>query len=201
MGGGIVKFHSISVSSNNVLKAKISGFFTCFFCLTLLELECSRNRKTTSFLTSHRLKNYKNLHPWRASRMEQKRGKCWKSPIFEGKLWVFISYLSEMKIVSMLYNSSLFYLFLQLVSTIFLLWRYLNSSMTRFLSDILLPFPNPNDLNSHVLSWTKYGNNRQWIGYEIPKNILNCQKISKQSKDKHNYWPVFAVQYWLLLVI
>ena len=43
-----------------------------------------------------------------ASQMERHRGKCWKSPIFEGKLWVFISYLSEMEIVSIyvLYNSS-----------------------------------------------------------------------------------------------
>ena len=30
----------------------------------------------------------------------------------------------------------------------FLFGRYLNSSITRFLSDILLPFPNSNDLNS-----------------------------------------------------
>ena len=47
-------------------------------------------------------------------------------------------------------NSSLFQHFLQLVSTIFLFWRYLNSSMTRFFSDILLPFLNSNDLNSCV---------------------------------------------------
>ena len=32
-----------------------------------------------------------------ASQMEQKRGKCWKLPIIEGKLQVFISYLIEMK--------------------------------------------------------------------------------------------------------
>ena len=37
--------------------------------------------------------------------MEQKHGKCWKSPIFEGKLQVFIIYLGEMKTVSMFYNS------------------------------------------------------------------------------------------------
>ena len=45
--------------------------------------------------------------------MERKRGKCWKSPIFEGKLWVFISYLSEMKIVCsmILLYSSTFYSF------------------------------------------------------------------------------------------
>ena len=51
----------------------------------------------------------------RASRMEQKRGKCWKLPIFEGKLRVFISYLSEMKIVcsiTLLYSSTFYSLFL-----------------------------------------------------------------------------------------
>ena len=51
------------ISCNKGLKAKISRFFTCFFCLTPLGLECSRSRKTTSFLASHRLKKYKNLHP------------------------------------------------------------------------------------------------------------------------------------------
>ena len=50
------------ISCNKGLKAKISCFFTCFFCLTPLGLECSRSRKTASFLTSHRLEKYKNLH-------------------------------------------------------------------------------------------------------------------------------------------
>ena len=107
--------------------------------------------KTASFLTSHRLNTKICTH--RASQMEWKCGKCWKSTIFEGKLQVFISYLSEMKTVSMYYNSFLFPYFLQLlqlVTTIFLFWRYLNSSMTSFWSDILPPFPNSNDLNSHV---------------------------------------------------
>ena len=40
--------------------------------------------------------------------MEQKPGECWKLQPFEGKLQVFISYLSETKTVSMFYN---FYLF------------------------------------------------------------------------------------------
>ena len=84
-----------------------------------------------------------------ASRMERKPGKCWKLPIFEGKLRVIISYLSKMRIVSMFYNSSL-----QLISTA-LFWRYLNSSMTRFSSDILLPVPNSNDLNSLGWWWAK----------------------------------------------
>ena len=53
--------------------------------------------------------------------MERKRGKCWKLPIFEGKLRVFISYLREIKIFSMFYNSSLFYHFLQLFLSFFVL--------------------------------------------------------------------------------
>ena len=85
-----------------------------------------------------------------ASWMEQKHGKCWKLPIFEGKLQVFISYLSEMKIVSMFYNFFIPALFTCFYH--FLFWIYLNSSMTWFSSDTLLPFPNSNGLNSHELS-------------------------------------------------
>ena len=46
--------------------------------------------------------------------MEQKCGKCWKSPIFEGKLWVFISYLSNQYIcsITLLYYSTFCSLFL-----------------------------------------------------------------------------------------
>ena len=84
-----------------------------------------------------------------ASWMEQRRGKCWKSPIFEGNLRIFISYLSKIRIVSMFYNCV--FLILALFTACFyhfLFWRYWNSSMTRFSSDILLPFPDSNDLNS-----------------------------------------------------
>ena len=48
---------------NKSLKVKIPCFFLCFFCLTPLRLECSRSRKTASFLMSNRLKKYKNLDP------------------------------------------------------------------------------------------------------------------------------------------
>ena len=51
----------------------------------------------------------------RASRMKRKRGKCWKPPIFEGKLLVFICYLREMKIacsITLLYSSTFYSLFL-----------------------------------------------------------------------------------------
>ena len=48
------------IHCNKGLKAEISWFFSCFFCLTPLRPECSRIRKTP-FLRSHRLKKYKNL--------------------------------------------------------------------------------------------------------------------------------------------
>ena len=49
----IVRFF-IQSSCNKSLKTKISCFFLCYFCLTHPRLECSRIRKTTLFLTSHR---------------------------------------------------------------------------------------------------------------------------------------------------
>ena len=58
----IVKFFNW-IFCNKGLKAKISCFSSYFSCLTLLRLKCSRIRKTASFLTSHRLKKYKNLDP------------------------------------------------------------------------------------------------------------------------------------------
>ena len=53
----------IQMSCNMGLKVEIPWFFMCFFSLTPLRLEYSRGRKTASFLTSPRLKKYKNLHP------------------------------------------------------------------------------------------------------------------------------------------
>ena len=118
-----------------------------FFLFNPMMPECSRIRKSASFLMSNRLKKHKNLHP-----QSFKNGvkTYWKLQLFEGQLWFFISYLSEMKIVSMSYNPSLLKYFSHHVSIIFLLWRYLTSSTTGFSSDILLPFPNFNDLNSHA---------------------------------------------------
>ena len=99
----LVRF-SNQISCNKGLKAKISCFF--LFFLFHPRLECSRIRETALFLTSCRLKKFKNLHPW-SFMNEQKCGKCWKSLLSEGKLQVFFSYLSEMKTVSMFYISSL----------------------------------------------------------------------------------------------
>ena len=85
-------------------------FFLVFFLFNPLRLKYSR---TASFLTSHRLMKYENLHP-----RSLENGAKTLQP-FEGKLQVFISYLCHTKTMSMLYNSSLFQFFLQLVSTIF----------------------------------------------------------------------------------
>ena len=99
-------------------------------------------------LRSWRHKGWRNtktcIH--QASGMERKRGKCSKLQIFECKLWFFVGYLSEMKTV--IFLLAIFLYFLQLVSPIYLFWRYLNSNLTSFPSDILLPFPSLNDLNS-----------------------------------------------------
>ena len=125
------------ISCNKGLNAKISRFFTCFFCLTPLGLECFRSRKTASFLTSHGPMKYKNLHP----RSFTNGAKTWMLKIanFCRKIASFYQ-LSEWNENGMFYNCSLF-------------WRYLNSSMTNFSSE-MLPFPNSNDLNSGgPLSW------------------------------------------------
>ena len=59
----LVRFFSW-ISCTKGLKAKISRFFTCFFGLTPLGLEYSRSSsRNASFLTSHSLEKYKNLHP------------------------------------------------------------------------------------------------------------------------------------------
>ena len=98
------------------LKAKVSRFFYVFFLFNppwgwnVLEAE-------------RPLRSWRHIG-WRntkicirgASRMERKRGQCWKSPIFEGKLQVFISYLTKIKIVSvfitLLYSSTFYSFFL-----------------------------------------------------------------------------------------
>ena len=109
--------------------------FSRFFSVQLpLRLECSRSRKTAMFLISHRLKKLKNLHP----RSFTNGAKTW--------LQFFFGYLSEIKSVC-----SITLLILVLFTFRFyhfLFRRYLNSSVS---SDILLAFPNSNDLNSHVI--------------------------------------------------
>ena len=57
----LVRFFN-RISCNKHLKVKILHFFTRFL-FHPLGLECSRIRKIALFLTSQRLKKYKNLHP------------------------------------------------------------------------------------------------------------------------------------------
>ena len=79
-------------------------FFLMSFLFHPLWLECSRIRKTASCLTLHRHRIQKSAsmepHKWSENVVN-----CLKLSIFEGKLQVFMSYLSEMKTVSMFYNS------------------------------------------------------------------------------------------------
>ena len=94
-------------------------------------LEAERSLRSAHHIGWRNTKIY--IHE--SSRMEQKCGKCWKLPIFEGKLQVFISYLTKMKIVysiTLLYSSTFYSLLYH-----FLFLRYLNSSMAWFLWDDL----------------------------------------------------------------
>ena len=74
--------------------------------------------------------------------MERKRGKCWKSLIFEGKLRVFLS------VIWVKWKQSVCSITLPCSSTFYSLF------MTSFLSDILLPFPNSNDFYKYKYIYT-----------------------------------------------
>ena len=115
---------------NKRLKTKIPRFFSCFSCLTPLRLEYSRGRKTASFLMSNTLKKYKNLDPQSFTNRASEN-------VINVENCKYLKYFSSTILV--LFTTCFYH---------FLFWRYLNSSMTSFLSDILLPFPNSNDLNS-----------------------------------------------------
>ena len=92
---------------------KIFLLVTCFFCLTTLRLECSRSRKTTSFLSditqAEKMQNSASteLHEWseNMANIENCQLKFLKENC------AFLSYLSKMKIVSVitLLYSSKFY--------------------------------------------------------------------------------------------
>ena len=123
----LVRFFSL-ISCNKCLKAKISHFV--FFCLTPWDWNIWEAERPLCSWPHIYWRNTK-ICIYEASQMEQKCGKCWKLPIFEGKLQVFISYLSEMKIVSMFYNFFILVLFTACFYH-FLFWKYLNSSMRRF---------------------------------------------------------------------
>ena len=119
--------------------------FLVFFLLNPLRLEFSRIRKTTLFLTAHMPKKYKNqLHEWSKNVVNVENPQVLKRNCkFLLVIWVkwkqsgcFITSLILVLFTPCFYN--------------FLFRRYLNSNMTSFSSEILLPFPNSNDLNSHV---------------------------------------------------
>ena len=116
----LVKFFNL-ISCNKGLKANISCFFLVFFVFSPIKLECSRIRKTALFLTPHRLRKYQKsvyteLHEW------SENVKCWKSPIFEGKLAIvsffqlWVKWKQSVCSITLPYSSIYF---LQLVSTIF----------------------------------------------------------------------------------
>ena len=94
------------ISRNKGLKAKISWFFLCFFCLTPPRQECSRIRKTSSFLTLNRLKKIQRststeLHKWSEKVVNVENFSFLKVNCR------FLVVMSKMKTVSMFYNSSL----------------------------------------------------------------------------------------------
>ena len=98
------------ISCNKGSKAKISCFFTCLSCLTPLGLESSKSRKTASFLTSHGLKKYKNLHP-RSCTNGAKTWQMLKIADFWRKIASFYQ-LPEWNENSLLYSSTSYCLFL-----------------------------------------------------------------------------------------
>ena len=98
------------ISCNKGLKTKISRFFIYMFFL-FNPPEAGMFWEAERPLRSWRHIGWRNakICIYGASWMEGKYDKCWESQIFEGKLWVFISYLSEMKIIcsmTLLYSST-----------------------------------------------------------------------------------------------
>ena len=81
------------ISCNKGLKTKIC-FFLCFFCLTSLGLECSRIRKTTSIVMSHRLREIQKsasteLHEWSKNMVNVKNHQFLKGNYkFLSVIWV-----------------------------------------------------------------------------------------------------------------
>ena len=73
----------------------------------------------------------------------------------------------------------------------FLFWRYLNSTMTRFSSDILLPFPNSNDLNSCVCCTAVFAGNDTILTENI---TWDRKRFITQSKHmifrKNKFWKL-----------
>ena len=96
----LVRFYN-RISCHKGFKVKISFFFMFFFCLTPLKPECSRSRKTRAEEIQKSAST--GLHEWSENVVSVEHRQF------------FISYLSEMKTVSMLtlhYSSAFYSLFL-----------------------------------------------------------------------------------------
>ena len=157
--------------------------FLVFFLLNPLRLEFSRIRKTTLFLTAHMLKKYKNqLHEWSKNVINVENPEVLKRNCkFLLVIWVkwkqsgcFITSLILVLFTPCFYN--------------FLFRRYLNSNMTSFSSDILLPFPNSNDLNSrgcdHRVKCMYQSKAKYQRVFKTFLNIYDEFFLQKQSKCK-----------------
>ena len=88
-----------------------------------VRLECSTIRKSAWLIQNIKIQK----------RVEWKRGKFWKLQLFKVKSQVYISYLGKVKTITMFCNFTASF-------NLFFFWRYLNSSMKGFSSDILLPY-------------------------------------------------------------
>ena len=71
----------------------------------------------------------------------------------------------------------------------FLFWRYFNSSMVSFLSDILLSFPNLNNLNNHV--WQKITQNRKSFITQSKHSWWSVLGISTKKKKFNRFYQLF----------
>ena len=130
----IIQFRSISVGFGSMYFFLFQGLDVRALLLVrfLNRISCNKGLKAKIPWGRNVLESERPLRSWPhigwrntklciygASRTERKRVKCWKLAISEGRLPVFISYVSEMKLVSMFYNSFLLQHFLQIVSTTF----------------------------------------------------------------------------------
>ena len=181
----IVRYFNL-ISCSKSLKAKILCFFCFFFLFCPLRLEFSRIRKTTSFLTSNKLKIDKSastdLHGLRENVVNVENSQFLRrNGSFFSVSWVKWnqSVYSITLPCSRIFTACFYH---------FLFWRYLNSSMTSFSSDILLPFPNSNDLNSrgcdHRVKCMYQSKAKYQRVFKTFLNIYDEFFLQKQSKCK-----------------
>ena len=107
------------ISCNKDLKAKISCFFLCFFCLTPPgggKFKLQKNHFVLDITKAEEIQKSASteLHKW-----SKNVGNVENCNFLKVNCGFLLINLSEMKTVSMFYNSSLLEYFLQLVSSIF----------------------------------------------------------------------------------